>query len=82
MMSARARSRFRHPFIEIGGDVYVMIDWFELETGKLSGRRIVLERLSRAELRIYDRHRTTAECVGAVLARLRARRRIISSSDR
>lgn len=72
----------RHPFIEVAGDTYVMLDWFALEDGKLSRERITLVRLSAKELEVYDAYRATGDSVGNVMAwvqrRLRCERRRIT----
>jgi hypothetical protein len=65
--SHRTAQPIRHPFIEIGGDVYMMLDWFDLDDGVVSRNRIALVRLTAKELALYDECRTTADSVGNVL---------------
>jgi hypothetical protein len=67
------RSPIRHPFIEIAGDVYLMLDWFDLDDGKRSRDQISLVRLSKKELELYDTCRSTADSVGNLLPLVRRR---------
>jgi hypothetical protein len=63
----------RHAFIEVAGDLYMMVDWFELEDGDVSRDEIRLVRLTAKELKVYDECRTTADSVGNVLPLVRKR---------
>jgi hypothetical protein len=67
----RRPAHIRHPFFEIGGDVYVMLDWFALEDGSQPRDQIVLTRLTPGEVRMYDEYRATADEVGLLAPEIR-----------
>lgn len=76
--SQRARRKklqpLRNPLLEIGGETYILIDWFELEDGTLPRDQIVLERLTPRELRVYDESQALADGVAWVLPLVHERR--------
>ncbi len=69
----RYRQPIRHPFVEIAGDMFLILDWFELNANARSRDVLTLVRLTSSELRYYDRITTAIDSVGHLLPRVRKR---------